>query len=253
MKNRILFALVLIFSTLAYSGLSAASGSHDSTKSDYKHVMLLVADATLNSPDIVKSLLLPDPNADFLREIGFTTVDIDTYRQQREAVIRDNFGLDFSNVSADSNGFKVIPGVAMMFPYRWSPDGTYRVLDNDGHKVNWPVHPGGYVMLILGNNVLYHGKFGGVEGKPANPGEMLTFGYYKIIRPGSKPLLVSFEQAHFPNRITPEGGITIPMEVTHPAWGAGLSRGFGALEPLPDGRAHVVSRNVLTFPPAVSN
>lgn len=196
-------------------------------------------------------MLNPDPTYSFLRDVVEMSEDeIQQMAIDAEDFYLERFGLDFTNVEADANGIKWIDG-AIMFPYRFGSHIDYRVISsgNANLKRNPKINDGGF-MVMTTDSVMYHGTFGGEEGKQGFAGEMLPFALYQIndlIGPNAKPLVI-YARSAGPMRTNVDGDISINCEVIHPTLGKGNAEGVFKVIPKADGSVQMSARNVLTFP-----
>ncbi|MGR9051642.1 MAG: hypothetical protein ACU84J_03255 [Gammaproteobacteria bacterium] len=196
-------------------------------------------------------MLNPDPTFSLLRdEVGMSEEEIAQMASDAEAFYLERFGLDFTNVEADSDGIKWIDG-AIMFSYRFGSNIDYRVISagNANLKTNPKIIDGGFIVMTT-DSVMYHGTFGGEAGKQGFPGEMLPYALYQInhlVGPNSKPLVI-YARAAGPMRTNVDGDTSINCEVIHPTLGRGNAEGVFKVIPNPDGSVQLSARNVLTFP-----
>ena len=280
MKHYLLLLTLSFTMTVSVFSTFARSDSPLGQPGDFDQAIVFTADGTLANSDPF-TLMMPDPDANGLRDaLGWNNAQIGQFQQEAEAFFRDRFGLDFTNIKADSDGIKMIPGKAMFLFTRFSQEMGYRAVYMNGKATNRSVDTMGYIIVIMGTDVKYHGEFGGPEGQPAFPGEILAFGVYHIQEDKSKHRhphrhkdkpkhthqhrhnnkhnhkhndgglggdFVFFQQ-DTPGRFSPEGLIGIFCDVFNSDWGSGKGEGTTATTPLPDGRAHVFIRNTLTFP-----
>jgi len=259
----ILSILILTVSMTAHSSIPNVAGDEN----DFDDIILLIADGTLNSPDLF-SLMNPDPDTQGLREgLNWDDVEVEQFRVDAELFFKNRFGFDFTQIDEDINNVKVLPGVGQLLFVRFSEDVGYKAIYTGKKNVTKKVDAMGYVVIITDPGVLYHGDFGGEAGVPAIPGEIAAFGLYNIggkqhdnkdnesdrhfnkhkEKKHKKNEVIFFQQST-PGRYTPEGLIGIFCEISSAQRGNGNGEGTTGLVPLPDGRAHVFIRNVLTFP-----
>jgi hypothetical protein len=210
------------------------------------------------------ALMLPDPDNKGLRNgLGWNDGQVEQFRSDAEIFFKTRFGFDFTQIEEDFNGVKELPGVGKLLFVRFSEDVGYKAIYSDKKKKTKPVDAMGYIIMITDPNARYYGEFGDEEGVIAIPGEIAAFGLYDIrkeriaksnndhldkdIRKQKNRNVIFFQQS-IPGRFTPEGLIGIFCDVSSVRWGKGMGEGTTGLTPLPDGRAHVFIRNVITFP-----
>lgn len=200
-----------------------------------------------------------DAKQTFLRDImGFNDAKIKAFRDATEAYFRDTFGFDFTQVTADQNNIKNIPGVSMM-PFRFTPQADMTVIfhSNVGHLSDHNrVRDGGYFAMIMGPGISYRGTYGGAAGKPASPGEFVVAGFYNIasLRRNSDdpdtsipPIIINY-RALGPVRTTADGDMVLHCGLQHSSWGEGVGRGVQTIAPSDSSHLRVMQRSVLTFP-----
>jgi len=221
--------------------------SYGDNKTDYENVMILTSDGVF---DEINQAHTPDPNRNFLRDrIGLDDGEIKQFLKDTENFYLSQFGLNFTNVPWE-NGVKIIPDVAIMEIRNFSDLINYRTKVINGKRVNYPVEAGGVFVNIIGRNVLYHGQFGGEEGKPAFPFDELASGYYWINQGHDKdPLILQFRQSTVPTRLTFEGWKMFISEISSPIFGEGKSDGLETIQQdKKNDRVRSIIRNVITFP-----
>jgi len=259
--NTLLSILILTVSIIAHSSLPDIADDEN----DFDDIILLIADGTLSSQDFF-AFMNPDPDNAGLREgLGWNNTEVEQFRVDAELFFKKRFGFDFSQIQEDSERVKELPGVGILFFARFSEDNNYKAIYTGKKTVIKKVDAMGYVLMITDPNALYHGEFGGEEGVIAIPGEIAAFGLYNIGveqhskgKPSKKHYKkhkkkqrkeseVIFFQQSIPGRFTPELLIGVFCDIFSEQRGKGKGEGTTGLMPLPDGRAHVFIRNVLTF------
>jgi hypothetical protein len=244
------FLLATITTTYAFAQGTAAT----CPVQKFDEVILFIAQGKVNN---INEIALPDPTHSYLKNVmGFDDAQIAQTAHDAEVFFRDRFGFDFTNLAADAFGNKTIPGVAILTPSFANPSINYRAVyaTGIGDLPGCPrVKDFGYVVTVLGQNVRYHGSYGGEAGLPSQPGESLLYGYYRLEGmkmdrfPYTRTLMIRFE-AGGPAQLTPNGQVVIDCIVFHPDYGRGEARGSSTLIPNADGTFNVAIRNVLTFP-----
>lgn len=247
MLKKIALSLFLFMLTIPVV-LAAGNKSNVQTSFDLSLTYAIEQDLPTADP---LDMARPDPTHSFLRETGMSDDEIAQMAADAEAFFLERFGLDFTGAVADANGIKWIDG-AMLFPYRFADHVDYRIISasNALLKQSVKINDGGFIVMTVGP-VTYHGTFGGVDGKPGFPGEMLPYALYRIddlVGPnGKKPLIIK-AQAAGPMRTNIDGDTSINCEVIHPTLGRGNAEGVFKFRPNADGTMHIGARNVLTFP-----
>jgi hypothetical protein len=176
-----------------------------------------------------------------------------------DQVIPGTGGNDFSQIDSGQapDNTKVLGG-ALLVPFRVNPAANYSVMfhRNIGElSAANQVRDGGFAVQIMGPGVVYHGTFGGPEGKTASPGEILPYGFYNIVslkdrsgRPDSMQPIVITYHAVSPVQRTPDGNMVLHCGLRHAVWGEGAMHGVQAIGRSDANHIRIMKRNVLTFP-----
>jgi hypothetical protein len=108
-------------------------------------------------------------------------------------------------------------------------------------NTGWEVRDGGFQVVLTEDTVL-HGTYGGSGGIEAPAGASMVFGDYNIdvTNTGAGDILIHY-QSHSPIIGRTDGEVSFNCDLTSTAWGPGAARGVA----LPNGSI----RNVITFPP----
>jgi hypothetical protein len=226
---------------------------------NYDEVLLFMIDARLDFPVTgLTSLTFPDPQLNSLKTVmGFDEAAVRKFRADGEAFFRDSFGIDFTNLPVAADGSKTIPGVARLDTAVARPEINYYAVYSNQWGGNLPGSPLvtdiALIVTITGNDVRYHGTYGGAAGSPAYVGETLAYGYYHLQAlpmrryPYTRTLNMRFE-SNGPMRSTPTGMGVVDCAVYHPELGKGLAYGAAIMTPNSDGTLQLTARNVLAFP-----
>jgi len=203
-----------------------------------------------------------DPKQAYLRDVmHFNDAQIQNFRAKAEAFYCAQFGLDFTQVTADSQNVKNISG-ATLVPFRINPQVRFaaQVLTQEpGFPADGIIRDGGFFIVITGPGVTYHGVYGGAEGKPAAPGELIVLGFYNIAPLGKNgevdengdPLIIDYH-AMSPLQRTADNDIVLHCQVQHPEWGIGVGRGIQLVSPVDSTQLRVMQRSIVTFPAGVA-
>jgi hypothetical protein len=135
-------------------------------------------DTTIGMPEDQYSSI--GDNIPRLMQNGLTMEEASNLRHMAEAYFRDRFGVDFTNVVADSTGTKMLNGI-MEQVGEIVPAANYRVLASSNKKYDGlPIIDVFVGFTILQDGVMLHGTYGGPEGMPAMMGQSGAYGYYVI-------------------------------------------------------------------------
>ena len=107
---------------------------------------------------------------------------------------------------------------------------------------------GGFVVNLIGNQVL-RGTFGGEEGIVVAPGiPILTWAFYKIDAYEVEPILILIA-SNVPARTTEDGIVLDSNIVFHSKLGRGSENSVNTFTPIPNSRnLQFVTRRILVFP-----
>lgn len=236
---------------VAAGATSAVASAHESRHRKRERVFLFVADVEIDGNDPA-AFVVPDPQSEFLiRSILRGNDTFESLNVQAEAFLLERFGFDFRSVPADANGMKFLPGLLYM-PFQTNPEVNYSAMDltRDGQILHATrFKDAGFMAMVTGPGVTYHGEFGGAAGKPATPGDVMPWGYYGVPGLGERGRQLTIHYgAKEPMRGNADGNIAVACELRESPFGQGLAYGIAKFTPRTPGRVHVFVRNVLTFP-----
>lgn len=143
------------------------------------------------------------------------------------------------------------PGLPSAMPFGLDPREEYRAYVSSGEEVpseGWVVRDGGFMVMIMEDTVL-HGEFGGEEGKFVPAGSMLIYGEYNIDRSpsGREPLIIHYRSAS-PVVMNPyEPGFKFDCIIISEEFGVGRAQGLSNPQTI-DGMKQANTRTQLTFP-----
>lgn len=165
--------------------------------------------------------------------MGRTPEQVADQEQLAQQYFHDRFGLNFGD---GSGGFTFSAFVL-------NPHVNYRAYIVSGMTVpntGWEVRDGGF-QVVLTEDTILQGTYGGSEGIQVPAGASMVFGDYNIDvkTPGLSDILIHY-QSHSPIIARADGEVSFNCDLTHPQWGSGAARGVA----LPNGSI----RNVITFP-----
>ena len=240
----------------------------------FDQALIALAEAELEPTSNLPAMMALDPNLESLKKtLNWDDFQVEVFADEAEEFFRDRWGFDFTNIDEDENGIKVMPGVGMLMPVKFVPEFGYRISHMSGKRVNRRLDTFGLVIGIFGENLRYHGEYGGEEGVPAFPGELLSFGVYHVAKEKINPKrkkakgkkkrkgkkhkkknkkspvgdLIFFKQ-NAPGRFSENGHIGIFCELESEKWGTGLGEGVAGLIPLENGKLRAYSRVFMAFP-----
>ncbi len=143
------------------------------------------------------------------------------------------------------------PGLPTSMPFGVDPREEYRAYVSSAEEVpseGWVVRDGGFMVMIMEDTIL-HGEYGGEEGKPVPAGSMLVYGEYNIDRSpsGKDPLIIQYYSAS-PIIMHPhESGFKFDCIIVSEEFGVGRAQGLSNPKTV-DGMKQANIRTQLTFP-----
>ena len=230
----------------AASGLAASGGRCTvPTPAGFRKLLVYIAEGSAGSITDTDFVLA------FQREVyGRDEAAVVAYSVQAKEFFLERFGLDFRGVTAPTpTGPWEIDGARLQGSV-FSPGNGYTAYVVSEERVGaegWTVRDSSFNVVLTEDQVL-HGTWGGAAGKPAAAGAAMTFGDYniKVDRLGrserGETIQIHFESGS-PIVGDVDGAFHFICDLAHSVWGAGHARGVVS----PDGGV----RNVLTFPPAL--
>lgn len=183
------------------------------------------------------------------------TATFESLLADAEAFYLERFGIDFRNVPLGDDGSKFHDDGILLVPWRVNPGIRYTATTIGNHgriEQTVQIRDAGFAAIVVADNVLLHGAYGGSAGVPALPNDVFAFGAYSVPGPGRgrgnrQPAIIRYG-AFEPMRGNADGNIVIACELLDSPYGPGLAYGIAKFTPLGDNDAHVFVRNVLTFP-----
>ena len=245
---------VAILTLVTLAGASATYYRNDCPNKWFTAQFVSIADVVVPSSLLLPSTQLIDPDLGFLRDIMlFSEDEIESATQDAIAFFDARYGLDFSLSAPDGLGRRQFKN-ATFFPYVFPPEVRYTINFNqwiiNGRTSNWCFEnrDGGFIVAFDGAEKLF-GSYGGEEGIPISPGDLLLYGFYNLPVYEQQPIVIQY-QSGTPFRFEPVDGFgVINCELHHSALGEGVAQGvFKVTETGEDGMVHVSIRNLFTFP-----
>ena len=226
--------VTIVASFVGVAGATSSKVSFATAPTGFKAFLVYLAEPTLAPGE--QSIFTDAEHVNFFQQtiMGRTADEVAEQEQLAEQYFHDRFGLDFG---AGSSGFTFDAFVL-------NPHVNYRAYIVSGKAVpntGWEVRDGGFQVVLTEDTVL-HGTYGGSAGIAAPAGASMVFGDYNIdvTNPGSSDILIHY-QSHSPIIGRADGEVSFNCDLISAAWGPGAARGVA----LPDGSI----RNVITFPP----
>ena len=198
---------------------------------------------------------VPDPEYSFFRNImRFDDKKIEKVAQEAIEFMKTKFGVDFSQSTPDMQQRRT-NGPAFLQPFFLSKDIPYTInlntwiLNRKPKNFCFENRDGGFVVQFTDSQML-HGTYGGEEGIPISPGDLLLYGFYNIAMPYYHTPVIIRYQSNTPLRSEPVDGLRpINCELYHERLGDGVAQGAFRVMPTDEpNQFHVSIRNVITFP-----
>ena len=196
-----------------------------------------------------------DPELSFFKTyLKFRDSDIQHTIDDTIRFFNNTFGLDFSDSPPNEKNERFLQN-AKMGPFMISPDIDYIVTDSHWIRTGntrsscYLIHDGGFQVTFSGERTLY-GSYGGAEGKPVGPANLVAYGFYHIDVCKQSPVIIQF-QSSTPIRPEPIDGIAVfTSDLYNRVLGYGKVHGIFQAFPDPDesGNVRTVFRAVFTFP-----
>ena len=229
-----------------------ASTAAEAAADGFSAVFTATLDQTVDNPDLAQA----DPEFTFFkRYMKFRDEAIQHITDDTIQFFNESYGLDFSGSAPNEQNERFFEN-AKMNPYILPPDTiNYVVRSNNWirsgstRSVSYPIRDGGFQVTFSADQTL-RGSYGGTEGKPAGPTELLVYGFYNIDVCPQSPVIIQF-QSGSPFRPEPvDGGYIINLELYNTVLGRGAARGILtttliSVDPL---LFRVVIRSTFTFP-----
>ena len=167
----------------------------------------------------------------------------------------ESYGLDFSDSAPNEQNERFFQN-AKMSPFILPPDKSKYILTSN--RWAWTgstrsqcylIRDGGFQVRFSGDQTL-RGSYGGTEGKPAGPYDLLLYGFYNIDVCQQSPLIIQY-QSGTPFRAEPNDQfLVINCDLYNRVLGHGKAQGVARSVPIPDepGQFHIIVRSVFTFP-----
>ena len=171
----------------------------------FSAVFLASIDQTLDS-----ELIPDDPGLNFFKKVmKFDEDEIDDAFEYATHFFNESFGLDFST-SPPNDQNKFFFENATMSPFISAENAEYYVTANNWirngntHSRCYHARTGGMRVTFSGDQTLF-GSYGGVNGKPAEIGDVLSTGIFKIYVCRQSPVTILYRSAT-PVRLEPVDG-----------------------------------------------
>lgn len=242
MRKKILLSAILAVLSVTATGIVYAFGFHD-TPQGFQKVVLLMAAGQYKTPTDQSML------TSFYEHtlMGWTDSQVAQQKQMSIDYFNTRFGLANTNPAFGA----------------FDPKNNYRVYAFTGMNVpseGWVVRDGSFSVVLTQDTVL-HGTFGGSTGVSVPAGTIVTWGYYNVLATppgvsgnyfetscgGCSTILVHFESQYpmIPDKNNIGTGFVCHLVAP---WGDGLAQGIFQFLTTTDGFTQANVRNVWTFP-----
>ena len=245
-KDGLIFSF-LIGSLAAVGANAAGSCPNEWFTAEFVSIADIVVPESLLDPII-------DSDLSFFKDIMlFTDKEIESVTQDAVDFFNTRFGLDFSQSTPDALGQRAFEN-ATLAPFFLSPEIQYTITFNRwilNGKIStqcFENRDGGFMVSFAGQQQLF-GSYGGEEGIPISPGDVVVYGFYNLPVYEQQPIVIQYNSGT-PFRFEPVDGFgIINCELHHRILGEGVAQGvFRVTETGEDGMVHVSIRNLFTFP-----
>ena len=255
MKNTCVI-LLAILSVATIILTAAATGRTAAVRNSVCPVDWFAAEFTLTANVTIPFAVLIsrglDPELRYFTEIlQFTPREIETARQEATQFFRERFGLDFPSDRNELN--QSFFQNATLFPVQVPVNYTvsinrWLVNGNTMSSKCFAATIGGFEATFTGDQML-HGTYGGVEGRPVGPGNILTHTYLVANVCPQQPIVIQLRTLT-PGRADLDGYSVVNTELIHPTLGVGRELGVTRVAPVPGnlGLFRFEIQAILTFP-----
>ena len=200
------------------------------------------------------SLQFSDPEMRYYTDIlRFTTEEINQEMENAIQYFATQFGLNFSNIAPNDANQRLLP--TSLFEPTFVPI-NFTVIANrwilNGNRMSRCfTMSNGYFGVTFNATTMLHGVYGGEQGLPVNPGDILVYGYLSIFGACSQQPILIQTRSNTPTRELPVERWTVEnLRLYNRALGNGRFQGVlkVALSPDDPAIAVVESQLVISFP-----
>lgn len=128
-----------------------------------------------------------DANHELMLTLGYTQEDADALDVEAIADLKAKYNVDFTNVTPNASGIRVIPGVATLLPYAFGGNENISIIQDtkypervDSHR--WFNIEVGQICLFSGSGVVSGGEYNGATYKA---GDIYFFGEINFLKKGA--------------------------------------------------------------------
>ena len=240
-----IYSLVFAMSSLAVKSQSCPS-------EHFSAVFTTTIDGSVDKP---QDISLDDPELTFFKtHLKFRDSDIQHTIEDAIKFFNYTYGIDFSNSAPNERNEYLLPN-ARMSPYILSSHLNLIYSDNlwirtgNTYTSCYYARTGGLRVRFLADQMV-HGSYGGTEGKPVGPENLLLYGFDIIEVCQQSPIIIQF-QSPSPVRAEPIDEITIILYDTYNrVLGQGIAHSIFQMYPDPKGtgQLRIAFRKIYTFP-----
>ena len=200
------------------------------------------------------SLQFADPEMRFYTNIlRFTTEEINQEMENAIQHFNTQFGLNFSNIEPNDANQRLRP-TSVFEPTRVPINFTVitnRWILTGNRRSRCFTMSNGYFGVTFNDTTMPHGVYGGEQGLPVNPGDVLVYGYLSIFGACSQQPVLIQTRSNTPTRKLPVERWTVEnLRLYNRQLGNGRSQGVLKVTLSPDDptMAVVESQLVISFP-----
>ena len=239
------WVLILALSSLVGSSQACPPGH-------FSAVIVGSVDQTIEELDLISE----DPELLFFRKgLHFQEDEINHVFEDAINFYNYTFGLDFSDSPPNEENIRYLEN-AIMYPFILRKGINYIATANNWIRNGntrsrcYRIYDGGYSVAFL-NYTTLHGRYGGVEGKPAGPYDTLLYGFFSIDACEQSPVLIHYR---CPTPLRPEPideTYVINCYVFNRALGRGKHQGISTIRQDEDDpiKYHINTQTIMTFRP----
>ena len=226
------------------------NGASQSCSTPFEAVITSVTDHVIP----ISSTEFGDPEMRFYTDIlRFTTEEINQQMENAIQYFTTQFGVNFSNIEPNDANQRLLPTAAFgpaHVPINFTVVANRWILTGNRRSRCFTLS-NGYFGVTFNATTMLHGVYGGEQGLPVNPGDVLVYGYLAIFGACSQQPILIQTRSNTPTRELPVERWNVEnLLLYNRQLGDGRYQGVFKLRLSPDDPTMVVveSQVVISFP-----
>ena len=237
--------LCAMASTVAEAGVCPADGEFSSVFTATLDQIIDAPIGTIDDPDLTF----------FKRYMKFRDEDIQHATDDAIQFFNESYGLDFSNSDPNEQNERFVAN-AKMNPYIIPPDTINFVVTSNlwirsgsTRSQCYLIRDGGFQVTFSGDQTL-RGSYGGTEGKPAGPADLIFYGFYNIDVCPQSPVIIQYQSISPFRAVAVDGHYVLNSDLYSTVLGHGKAIGIETSYQISEdpSRYHIIIRVVFSFP-----